>query len=732
MAQNTDSSLKVIRDLGAEDYAQVLLCEVAGFPAPVLVRIMRPDVSLPPERVEKFIADERGFAAVRHPNVLAVHSTGRMHDGRAFVLSEFAEGAMAPRALAIERIVEIGIAVAGGLAALHSKGLVHGSLTMQSLLWTNEGPKIDVGFSSLRRPPNASATTDVNALAGIMLTLASGEPEKPDFEAALRQVLKTAPGASGLEYALTQLRGKFVSSTRIPSGPRSNHGDTAPTLPLAEPDLTGSVLGNYRIERIIGEGAMGRVYLAKHTRIGREAAIKVLKAEHARNADLVQRFLQEAKAVNAISHEHIVTIDDFGEQPLSDGSQRVFCVMEVLRGRPLTVEMEKGPVGVQRAAKICEQMASALHAAHQVGVVHRDIKPDNIFLHQHAGDPDYVKVLDFGVAKLLKPLGDLPSSGTQAGMIIGTPEYMAPEQALGLPTDLRVDVYAVGLVLYELLGGRKPFAGGSFGERVVQITTLPPPPLPDRTMAGESIPQGLVDVVMKCLAKKPEDRYQSSEALAQALAAFAYSGRTVLAPAAALPSNPSLTPTPMSEGQRPTESEHEVVRPARGGGAKVAVAAVVLLVLALGGYFAMSSSAPEPTPQVAPVAEKAPPVAEPRPAVEAAAVAPPKPEAPRTVSVKLESNPQGARVIREDTRELLGTTPFSATVARSTEKLSVLFQLEGRPPQKREVDVLNDAVLSVDFPPGPRPASPVPDRKPSAPKKGKGPISKDGVINPFD
>src|SRR5581483_11945904 len=230
-------------------------------------------------------------------------------------------------------------------------------------------------------------------------------------------------------------------------------------------------------------------------------------------------------AVNAIKNEHIVEVYDFGEEQLPGGAPRVFCVMELLEGLSLADDMFQRPVTVQRAALIAQQMARALGSAHAVGVVHRDIKPDNIFLMKKQGHDDFVKVLDFGVAKLLKPIGELPKSGTQAGIVIGPAEYIAPEQALGLGTDFRVDIYAVGLVLYEMLTGNQPFSGETLGKLVVEITSRPVIPPGTKAKSGEFLPRGLSDVAMKCLAKKPEERYASTEELAQALEQFANPSR---------------------------------------------------------------------------------------------------------------------------------------------------------------------------------------------------------------
>ncbi|MDP3238402.1 MAG: serine/threonine-protein kinase, partial [Myxococcales bacterium] len=164
-------------------------------------------------------------------------------------------------------------------------------------------------------------------------------------------------------------------------------------------DLTGTELGQWQLEKVLGEGAMGKVYLAKHQRIGRIAAVKVLKAEHAKNPDLVQRFIAEATAVNAIRNEHIVEVFDFGEQLQPDGSSLAYCVMELLEGSPLSAVMEQH-FTIARLARIGVQLSKALASAHHIGVVHRDVKPENLYLHRRGDDAEFLKVLDFGIAKL--------------------------------------------------------------------------------------------------------------------------------------------------------------------------------------------------------------------------------------------------------------------------------------------------------------------------------------------
>src|SRR5262249_48427065 len=252
--------------------------------------------------------------------------------------------------------------------------------------------------------------------------------------------------------------------------------------PTEEPqEKEGDILGTYQLVRLLGEGSMGRVFLAKHTRLGREVALKILRPEHVRNHSLVQRFFQVARTVNQINHEHIVEVLDFVEEPPGTGYGRVYCVMERLQGLSLSEMLRKEPLPIVRGARIMRQVCAALEAAHRVGVVHRDVKPGNIFIVERTNQPDYVKVLDFGVAKLTAPVSEEKASSTLEGTIIGTPSYMAPEQAAGLETNFWTDIYGVGGVLYEMLAGKPQFEGDVFGHLMVQIITQPPRSLPSHT-----------------------------------------------------------------------------------------------------------------------------------------------------------------------------------------------------------------------------------------------------------
>ncbi|MBL8949762.1 MAG: serine/threonine protein kinase [Myxococcaceae bacterium] len=274
----------------------------------------------------------------------------------------------------------------------------------------------------------------------------------------------------------------------------------------------GDRLGPYRLDRVVGEGSMGRVFLAVHLKLGRRVAIKMLRPEHAANGTVVSRFFDEARAVNRINHEHIIEIHDFVE----DGPH-CYCVMEHLDGMSLADTAEAAPLPVQAIITVMQQLCSALGAAHEVGVVHRDVKPENVILLRRPGAPLFVKVLDFGVAKLGADLRRTPVSQTAQGTLLGTPLFMAPEQIVGLEVDRRADVWAVGCLLYWLLAGRLPFNSPHFGQLSMQVIKEAPPPLPSRTPGGERVPAGLADLALRCLAKSPEDRPSSMHEVRVAL-----------------------------------------------------------------------------------------------------------------------------------------------------------------------------------------------------------------------
>jgi serine/threonine-protein kinase len=277
-----------------------------------------------------------------------------------------------------------------------------------------------------------------------------------------------------------------------------------PNAPEPTDPLLGKVLdGRYRIDRMLGEGGMGIVYKAQHVALNKPLAIKVLRAEVSKDQEIVQRFRQEAQSATAIGNHHIIDISDFGVMP--DGS--TYFVMEFLDGMPLAKAIEPGKaLRAARTIHIAKQLCRALGAAHDVGIVHRDLKPDNVYLINRGGDRDFVKVLDFGIAKV----GGTKSKLTQVGQVFGTPHYMSPEQCAGTPVDKRTDVYALGVIMYEMASSRVPFdADNLMGILTKHLYEEPVPPreLPPPVDA----PPALESVIMRCLAKKVDARYQSMQ-----------------------------------------------------------------------------------------------------------------------------------------------------------------------------------------------------------------------------
>ncbi len=280
--------------------------------------------------------------------------------------------------------------------------------------------------------------------------------------------------------------------------------------------LVGDTLdGRYFIKAKIGEGGMGVVFAARHAVIERPLAIKVLKREVMRDTATIRRFVQEAKAASRIGHPNIVDVTDFGTTP----EGMTYSVMEFVDGTTLAKAIKHGaPFPAERAIRIASQIARALGAAHDKGIVHRDLKPENVFLIDREGRTDFVKIVDFGIAKVT-PL-DGQSDGprlTRVGSVFGTPEYMAPEQAAGRSdTDGRVDIYALGTILYEMLCGRVPHKSDSM-VRTIAMQMLDEIPLLSGAHPEIEIAPELEDVVMRALAKKREDRYQTMAELLSAL-----------------------------------------------------------------------------------------------------------------------------------------------------------------------------------------------------------------------
>ncbi len=268
--------------------------------------------------------------------------------------------------------------------------------------------------------------------------------------------------------------------------------------------LIGRTLADrYRIERAIGSGGMGTVYLAEHVLIHKPVAIKVLSATHSTKKAEVERFLREARAASRIRHENIVDITDFG----NSREGLTFLVMEYLEGEDLSTTSDRdGAMPWRRAVKIILQIAAALEAAHAQGVIHRDMKPENCFRVRRGNDPDFIKVLDFGIAKIIDEIHDESQPSSTNSGLLGTPEYVAPELVRGLKPDARVDIYAVGVIFYRLLTGKLPFQGETFmATLTAHLMTEPTPPT--QVAPAARIPPSLEKVVLHALAKDRDQRF---------------------------------------------------------------------------------------------------------------------------------------------------------------------------------------------------------------------------------
>ncbi len=310
--------------------------------------------------------------------------------------------------------------------------------------------------------------------------------------------------------------------TRFPDGERFCLHDSAVLVEEDDIARLGTSIGNYRLDRILGRGGMGTVYAGEHVYIKKGVAVKVLHAQFAKYQEAIHRFLREARAATSINHANIVDVTDFGI--LADGP--VYFVMEYLEGKSLEDLIEKeGAVELHRALNVANQIALALEAAHAVGVIHRDLKPDNIMLLKKPGrrdlvrmapdqtwitereeSYDFVKVLDFGIAKVM--IQDELMAETVQGAVFGTPEYMSPEAARGEDVDHRADVYSLGVILFDMLCGRPPFEAPQSSE-VLSMHIHQQPPSPREFAPHREITQMAEDLILKAMQKDPGKRYQN-------------------------------------------------------------------------------------------------------------------------------------------------------------------------------------------------------------------------------
>ena len=376
----------------------------------------------------------------------------------------------------------------------------------------------------------------------------------------------------------------------------------------------GTLIGEYKVEHKLGQGGMGTVYAANHPVIGKRVAIKVLSHFFSRDAGLVKRFIGEARAVNKIGHPNIIDVFSFGQLP--DG--RHYFVMELLEGETMTAWLDRGRPPPAEARRLLLQICEALEAAHREGIVHRDLKPDNIWIARPKHGEPFVKVLDFGIAKLIA--SNEASGGTQTGAVMGTPLFMSPEQCMGRGVDHHTDIYAMGAILFNIYCGRLPFSGASSAE-IIAAQLYQPPPKPS-TFA--SMAPALEALILECLEKNPAKRPATAADLGLRLKeASLVAGLATEVHAPLHPTEVALADT--HKGYQPSEPDKNKGR-ARSRSIALACALVVANLRrgavsakqahSVSSGEAMAPPAPAPAVQPTPAAAEATPAAPPAPAPE--------------------------------------------------------------------------------------------------------------------
>jgi serine/threonine-protein kinase len=516
---------------------------------------------------------------------------------------------------------------------------------------------------------------------------------------------------------------------------------------------TGQSFGNFRIVRLLGEGGFGEVYEAENPFLQRRAAVKVLHAAMVQDAELVRRFLNEARAASAIRHPHIIEVFDAGVTPEGEP----YILMEFLEGDSLQkLLQQQGRMPLGTVQEIAQQAGSALSAAHAAGIVHRDLKPENIFLVPDALLPlgFRVKVLDFGIAKIKHRDDQGSTLKTQAGLLMGSPAYMSPEQCRdSSDVDLRTDIYSLAIMVYEMLAGVPPFSSKSATEMLVMQLTADPPPL--RRQAPE-LPEYVEQAVMRALAKDREMRYSSVDYFVGALLGT-YPAQTAQGNAAAglgidrspgqsmystrgygyqktpppvsldsLGSRMGLTPAPLSSttittfsqatgeaspSPSPSTSASEVeldsMRPRRWPiivvvGALAVAAGVIFVVRA--GPFSVPPKAPTAAPSVEPAAARAP--------------------AALNVHLQVRSSPAGATVLDAKDGNVLGVTPLEKTYPQGPNTLNLSLRMTGYKDKAVSVSLDGNSSTSVDLEhaeTSPREVARKPAAKPAEPRKPANP-----------
>jgi serine/threonine protein kinase len=498
--------------------------------------------------------------------------------------------------------------------------------------------------------------------------------------------------------------------------------------------LINHTIGNYRVTSLLGEGGMGVVYLAQHPVFGRKVAIKLLHAVLARDPDIVARFFNEARAIHMVAHENIVEILDFGQTP--DGQP--YFIMEYLQGESLSETIARGPMALDQVEAIGVQMCKALGAAHAKGIVHRDLKPHNVQLVIKADGVLQVKILDFGVAKILQSPDGSSSVKTRTGSLMGTPLYMSPEQCKGAGVlDHRTDIYSLGVILFEMLSGRPPFNAEGVGELFAKHMLEEAPSILE---FAPNTPPHVAAAIMKSLAKDPAARFQSMEDFRKAIVGEV----KVTAPAPTgvkrLPTSPASTmattmsaraSTTLSSASSEIDEGLDHIKPKRGK-LFVALGGGALALLSVGYLALKGKTEPPATPPVATTTTTPTPPAPPPPL--------PAPPVKKTVTIRFEAEPAGAHVIRKKDDKDLGVVPIEIQLAKDAGKagpdgLAYVLRLPGYKERPLTADVNGDRTFHVSLEKAPAPADPKKrgaggGHRPATGRHPRNPVDEDGLATP--
>src|SRR5436305_1344240 len=560
---STISRYRVIERLGGGGAGVVYKAEDVKLERLVALKFLSTYRSASEADSRRFLREARASSAVDHPNICTVYEVDETEDGRLFIAMALCEGETLKRKvergpLPLPEAVRIAAQIASGLAAAHAKGIVHRDVKPGNIMVATDGRVkiVDFGIakladqSRLTRDGTAVGTagymapeqvrgeeidprTDIWALGVVLYEMVTGrtpfpgendqepirgilnrEPEpmaslrsgvSPELaRIAARALAKKAgdryPGMDAMREDLLVLAGRLGAPVpvetldptlrEIPSQP------SAGSSVLGDTDhLVGRTLAHYRVLEYTGGGGMGVVYKAEDLRLARTVALKFLPPELTRDPDAKSRFLQEARSASVLDHPNICTIHEVGET--DDG--RLYLAMPYYDGETLRRRIERGPIPIDEAIDLAEQIARGLAKAHRGGIVHRDIKPANSMVTADG----VVKILDFGLAKLVGA-----AAITRTGSSVGTPAYMSPEQARGEDVDHRTDLWSFGIVLYEMIAGRRPFRGEHDQAVLYGILNEAPKPL---TEVRSEVPPDLERIVEGLLAKDPADRYPTAE-----------------------------------------------------------------------------------------------------------------------------------------------------------------------------------------------------------------------------